>query len=210
MDGQTKTSFIPKKPIQVSVSSGPVISKKRKGNAIFSLLAGLIFILTLASLGAVIFYKFSLQKRIETQVESLQRTKEEFDERFIQEATRLNTRIISANGLVENHLSPSSLFSLLEEYTLQSVSFHNFVFTDTKDGNIQITGAGESTRFESIVLQSDSFGSSTFMRNVIFTDLEPNLENGTINFAFSATLDPRLVLYRNSLPQNFDTNTVEN
>jgi len=100
---------------------------------------------------------------------------------------------------LQNHISPSSIFSLLEEYTLQTVSFGNFSFEDNKDGQIKVYGSGESARFESIVLQSDSFGDSGFMRNVLFTDLEPDTERQTIRFSFSATLDPRLILYRNSL-----------
>jgi Tfp pilus assembly protein PilE len=203
MEGQPKTSFIPKKPIATK-TSGPVVSRKAKGRTLFSLISIIVFVGTLAALGGVFFYTFTLKQKIESQVESLQRTRDEFDERFIQDATRLNARITNSLSLLENHLSPSSLFSLLEEFTLQTVSFFSFDFQDTKDGQIQVSGTGEAARFESIVLQSDSFGESGFMRNVLFTDLEPNVERGTIQFSFSAVLDPRVVLYRNSLPENFD------
>lgn len=214
MQGQPKTSFIPKKPIantSPSVSAGSSNNNsKTKARTVFSLIATIVFLAVLVSVGAIFFYQFTLQKRIESQVSSLQKTREEFDEKFIQDASRLNQRINSSLKLLDNHLSPSSLFALLEEYTLQTVSFSNFSFRDTKDGNIQIVGAGEAKRFETIVLQSDSFGQSGFMRNVLFGDLNPNIDRGVIEFTFSATLDPRLVLYRNSLPENFETNEEEN
>lgn len=214
MQGQPKTSFIPKKPIETPTNSGGKTStfttKKSKGRTFISLISTIIFLATLAAVGGVFFYQFTLEKRIESQVASLQRTRDEFDERFIQDATRLNERINNATKLLDNHLSPSSIFALLEEYTLQTVSFNNFTFQDTKDGNIKVAGSGEAQRFETIVLQSDSFGQSGFMRNVLFTDLNPNIDRGIIEFSFSATLDPRLILYRNSLPENFETNTEEN
>ena len=119
--------------------------------------------------------------------------------------TRLNTRITSATQIIDNHVSPSSLFALLEEYTLQTVSFNSFNFSDTKEGQILVNGSGEARGFESIVLQSDAFGKSEYMRNVIFTNLEPNIERGTIEFSFSATLNPKLILYRNSLPASFNS-----
>ena len=87
--------------------------------------------------------------------------------------------------------------------------FNSFNFSDTKDGQIQIVGSGEANKYESIVLQSDAFGGSDYMRNVIFTDLRPNVDNGTVSFSFSATLDPKVVMYRNSLPTNLDTNLTE-
>jgi uncharacterized membrane-anchored protein YhcB (DUF1043 family) len=210
MDGQPKTSFIPKKTGQVTPGSASFRPQKKKGRAIISLIATIIFLATLVALGGVYFYQFTLEKRIESQVNSLQKARDEFDERFVEDATRLNLRINSSLKLLENHVSPSSLFALLEEHTLQTVAFSNFSFSDTKDGKIQVNGSGQAQRFETIVLQSDAFGKSGFMRNVLFSNLNPNIDTGTVQFGFSATLDPRLILYRNSLPESFDANNIEN
>lgn len=204
MDNQVKTSFIPKRPIETSKDLVPPQKKGSAFRTFFSLISIFLFIASIVGLGGVYFYKFTIETRIENQVASLQEAKAEFDENFISVATRLNTRINQATELLNNHLSPSSLYALLEEYTLQSVSFSGFEFSDDLSGSIQISGAGEASRFESIVLQSDAFGRSGFMRNVIFTGLEPDLERNTVRFDFEATLDPRLVLYRNSLPESFD------
>lgn len=210
MQGQPKTSFIPKKPSEtISTNVGvSTSSKKSVSKTIFSLVANIIFIATLVAVGGVYFYYFTLTQKIETQVASLKKAKEELEDRFITDASRLNLRINSAIELLDNHLSPSSLFTLLESYTLQTVSFSNFSFTDTKDGNILIKGSGDAKRFESIVLQSDAFGESSFIRGVLFSDLNPNIDRGVIEFTFTATLDPSLILYKNSLPQNFN-NTEE-
>lgn len=204
MDSQIKTSFIPKKPIETSAGINKTKKKGSTGRSIFSLIALIIFVGALVALGLAFFYKFTLIKKIEGQVASLQEAREEFDDRFIEQASRLSNRIKNSNQILENHVSPSSLFTLLEEYTLQSVSFDNFSITDAKDGRVELQGLGNSRRFESIVLQSDAFGRSEAMRNVIFTDVEPNLETNTVGFSFQATLDPRIILYKNSLVETFD------
>ena len=201
METQFKTSFIPKKPITTSVDIGKTGSSPRKtGRTIFSFIATLIFIASLAAYGATFAWQFKLKNDIANQVASLQTAKREFDERFVQEAARLNTRINEGSKILENHVSPSSLYALLEEYTLQTVSFERFSFVDNQDGTVGISGSGDAARYESIVLQSDAFGKSGFLRNVIFTDLRPGNDNQNVSFTFEATLDPSLVLYRNSLP----------
>jgi hypothetical protein len=151
-------------------------------------------------------WQIKIQKDIAGQIETMKKARESFDEKFIQEASRLNARIESAKGMLVNHVSPSSLYGLLEEYTLQTVSFAQFGFKDNQDGTIAVSGSGEAARYESIVLQSDAFGKSGYLRNVIFTDLRPDAQNQRVNFTFQATLDPKLILYRNSL----DPNTLNN
>ncbi len=207
METQFKTSFIPKKPITTSVDLGSTgSSSHHTGRTIFSLIAILIFIGSLAAYSATFVWQYKLKNDIANQVTSLQTAKREFDERFVQEATRLNTRIKEGSKVLDNHVSPSSLYSLLEEYTLQTISFKQFSFIDNQDGTLGISGTGDAFRYESIVLQSDAFGKSGFLRNVIFTNLKPGENDQNISFTFEATLDPRLVLYRNSLPVNTPQN----
>lgn len=207
METQFKTSFIPKKPITTSVDLKTTgVSPRKAGSAIFAFIATIIFIASLVAYGATFAWQFKLKKDIANQVASLQTAKKEFDERFVQDAARLNVRIQEGSRILDNHVSPSSLYALLEEYTLQTVSFKQFSFVDNADGTLTISGDGDALRYESIVLQSDAFGRSGFLRNVIFTDLRPNEDLQTIGFSFEATLDPRLILYRNSLPATNEQN----
>jgi hypothetical protein len=211
MEAQPKTSFIPKKPIENFGTPFPVQANRAKGRTLFYIISILIFLLTLALLAGVILYKFSLQKRIDSQNEKISNVK--IDEALVRQTERLNFRIINATSLLNNHLSPSAMFTLLEEYTLQSVSFSGFTFTDQKDGSIKISGSGiagrpnltASKNFESIILQSDSFSKSKVMKNILFSNLQPNSSDNTISFSFSATLDPSEVLYRNKLSENYNT-----
>lgn len=204
MDNQIKTSFIPRKTIDAAIDfqSTSKVSTRKVGKTILSLFSMLVFIASLAALGLVYMWTLKLEKDTIQQVEAMRETRQNFDEKFIQSASRLDSRIYEAGNILENHMSPSSLYSLLEEYTLQTVAFSNFSFKDNLDGTINVAGQGETKRYESIVLQSDAFGKSGYLRNVIFTDLRSDQNNQIIGFSFQATLDPKLVFYRNSLPSN--------
>lgn len=212
MDGQFKTSFIPKKPIDTSVdlSASSVRGPRNVGRTIFSLIGTFVFVGTLAAYGATFAWQLKLKAELASQVESLQKTKDEFDERFVQEASRLDTRIKEGSDILDNHVSPSALYAKLGEHTRETVSFSRFTFSDNQDGTLTVTGSGDAARYESIVLQSDTFGRSQFLRNVLFTDLRPSSDNGSIGFSFEATLDPRVVLYRNTLPNPNPGATVTN
>jgi hypothetical protein len=197
METKFKTSFIPKKPIATSPKPGVVVRSK-KGLGFFTLLSLLVFIVTIVFGVGTYMYKFTVQKAIDNQLVNLQKAKDAFEPVFISEATRLNSRIVAANQVLNNHLSPSSIFELLEEFTLRTVSFDSFEFADNFDGTIEVTASGEGDSFRSIVLQSDEFGQSGYMRDVLFDDLQPT-DVGRVSFSFNSVLDPQLVLYRKSL-----------
>lgn len=200
MDNQIKTSFIPKKTIDAAVNFQTSVNPTRKvGRTIFSVIATIIFLGIIAASVMIYVWNLKLSKDVVKQVDAMRVAKEQFDEKFIQNASRLNTRIEVSNKMLTNHVSPSSLYSLLEEYTLQTVAFSQFSFKDNFDGTITVTGQGEAARYASIVLQSDAFGKSGYLRNVIFTNLKPDQNNENVGFTFEATLDPKLILYRNSL-----------
>lgn len=200
METQFKNSFIPKKPIDVSGNLRTTRSSKHIFSTIFSLIGTLIFVATLAGYGATFVWQIKLRKNIDSQVVQLKKARDEFNDSFIQEATRLNNRIVEAKSMLDNHVSPSSLYAMIEKKTLQTVSFSKFSFKDNEDGTLTVSGSGDALRYESIVLQSDAFGKSGFLRNVIFTDLKADDTNRVVGFSFEATLDPQLIMYRNSLP----------
>ncbi|MCB9806128.1 hypothetical protein H6775_03135 [Candidatus Nomurabacteria bacterium] len=206
MEPQFKTSFIPKKPIQPSLDKK--VAQNEKGVNFFMLVAVIIFVTAVLLSVAVFAYKLTLKGRIELQLRTLEKAREAFDPGFISEATRLNTRIVSANKILNNHLSPSAIFDLLEKFTLQTVSFKSFVFADGGDGALKVTATGEADSFKSVVLQSDKFDQSGYMRDLIFDGLEPN-DDGNVNFKLSVSIDPQLVLFRKNLVPIDNTPTAE-
>lgn len=197
MEPQFQSSFIPKKPIATQAKPG-YVPGTRSGVGFFTLITIVIFLMTLLFSGGVYAYRLSLQGQIDNQIKQLEKAREQFEPNFIAEATRLNARMIAAREILRNHISPSTIFSLLEENTLKTVQFTDFSFADNPDGTVAVTANGIADSFRSIVLQSDTFGDTTYMRNVLFTGLQPT-QSGNVSFGMTANLDSQFILFSTGL-----------
>jgi len=203
---QTKftTSFIPKKPV------APTVTKYNKGSNFLNIITIAIFLGTLVFSGGVYLYKLNVQRQINGQIETLKKARAEFDENFIQSATRLNSRIIAVKNLIDTHKAPSEVFSLLQQHTLDTVRFNNFTYsTDKSDGSININANGVGLGYPSIVLQSDEFGQTGSLKDVVFSSVQPN-DSGLVNFTFKSELDKAMILYRKTLMPVTDSWPTEN
>lgn len=196
METRFNNSFIPKKPIQVG--TGMQVPRKKGGKSFFTLLSFVLFVVAIGGSVGMFMWKIALNKTIEGQIATLKRDRDSLDSDFISEATILNQRIIAANRLLEKHVAPSIIFNLLQDSTLKTVQFVRFQFVDGEDGLVKIVSEGLGDEFTSIVLQSDEFGETGFMRDVIFSDLQPT-EDDDVNFRFEATIEPKLILYSRSV-----------
>jgi hypothetical protein len=203
---QTKftTSFIPKKPVIQTVAN-----YKPKSN-IVSIITIAIFLGTVVFGVGLFVYKLSIEKIIDSHRQTLERANQEFDPNFIKEATRLNTKMISVKKLLDNHQSPSAIFKLLENNTLNTVKFNNMRYnTDKNKGQIFLEADGLGLGYQSIVLQSDEFGKTGTLKDVVFSSIQSN-ESGLVAFSFKSQVDPQFVLYRKNLAlrENDDSGQV--
>lgn len=196
METRFKNSFIPKKPIQVG--TGMQAPRKRGGKSFFTLLSVVLFSVAIGGTVGMFMWKLAIEKTIAGQIATLKKDRDSLDSEFISKATKLNQRIIAANRLIEKHVAPSIVFNLLEDTTLKTVQFVQFQFVDGEDGLVKVVSEGIGDKFTSIVLQSDEFGKTGELRDVIFSDLQPT-EDNDVNFRFEATIDPRLLLYSRSV-----------
>lgn len=185
MADQFNTSFIPKKTEERRT--------RRSSMGFLSFLATLIFILVLVGAGGSFLYERFLNGSIVRKQESLERAREAFEPRLIQELSRLDARIESTQGLFADHRALSPLFAVLEDLTLVNVRFNDFTYAETAVGNT-ITLQGEATSFGTLALQADEFSDSPFIRDPIFSGLAVN-DRGRVNFNFTATIDPSLLVY---------------
>jgi hypothetical protein len=194
------TSFIPKKP--VSSVSGTTI--KKKGPELLTIIGLFIFFLSVLGAAGVYVWQYQIQNTIDNQIESLRKARAEFDEKTLAEATRLNERIKAVKSLLDNHVAPSNIFSLLEDTTLPTVSYNNFQYSTNEDDTIDISASGNAAGFESVVLQSDELGMSDF-RDVIFSNVQPNENGQTVGFTLNANIDKSIVLYKNNIEETLSS-----
>lgn len=192
MDPQVSASFIPKKPLVGTPSRGGF-----KG--LVMLLALLVFLVSLLGGGGAFAYERFLKASISAKGTSLERAREAYSPLVIQDLMRLDSRINEASGLLEKHVAPSAILFFLSSVTLEKVQFTNFEYGLQDDGSAKITLDGIGDSFSTVALQSDEFGASKVLRDVVFSNI--TVEKGDVSFTVHATINSSLLLYSKSLTQ---------
>lgn len=188
---QLQTSFIPKKP--QALSSGAPVPGGKSVN-LFAVIALVIFLLTAALAAGVFFYRGYLIQHITQMDAKLAAAKKSLEPEFINEASRLHSRIEAAKELFALHSAPSLLFDLLEKKTLESVRFRDFSFDARNEREMTLSMTGEAKSFNAVALQSDVFGAEPQFVDPVFSNFNLN-ERGDVVFNFKATVDPKLLRY---------------
>ncbi len=192
------TSFIPKKSVAATYNSTGI---RKKGPSLLSIIGMFLFTLAIIGAGGSYWWRIKIGDDIEKQINDLKDAKDQFDEDFIAEATRLNKKINSVKKLLEDHVAPSIIFKILEGETMKNVSYNSFKYETDTDGLITINGTGIAKSLESVVLQSDELGKSDF-RDVLFDNIQ-NIENDNVSFSLEATLDNKVILFSKKTDQIF-------
>lgn len=192
MDPQVQASFIPKKPLDTG------IRPRGAGFGLLFLIALLVFIASIVAAGAVFLYQQYLQNAIASKSNSLTLAEGAFDPSTIEDLLRLDSRINNAESLLAKHVAPSALFDFLSQQTLQNVSFSSFDYELQSDGSATLSLTGQADSFSTVALQSDQFGASQALKDVVFSNISVD-QTGKIAFSVQATVEPALLLYSNAL-----------
>lgn len=194
---QFQTAFIPKKG---QVIAPPTVGFGKSVN-LFGIIALCIFLVTAGLAATVYFYKGYLISSIGDMDGELARARKSFEPEFIDAAARLNARIEAAQELLNSHRAVSPVFDVLEKKTLESVRFKDFNFTAAPGGLVTVSMTGEAKSFNAVALQSDVFGTERSFRDPVFANFNLN-DSGDVIFNFTATVNPDLILYRETVIKN--------
>lgn len=190
------SSFIPKKTIQnPTLSAGGAVSKGRI-NA-FMLVAGIVFTMTLLGSMGVFLYERYLVSNLASQKESLERARDAFEPRLIEELAKVDTRLDVAGSLLDGHVTISPFFELLGRLTLKTVRFEEFEFTRGVDGLVEVRMKGVAESYRSIALQSELFGDDENIQSPVFSDFKLD-ELGNVQFSVILSVSNDFLRYANS------------
>jgi hypothetical protein len=192
MEPQVSASFIPKKPL---VDGG---GPRRSAMGLVVLASLLIFVASLLAAGATFAYTQFLKSSIVSKKDSLAKAQSAYDPAIIEDLMRLDSRIAESKRVLTSHVAPSAVFTFLSLQTLEKVRFTNFDLELESDGGPTISLDGEADSFSTIALQSDQFGASKVLRDVVFSNLAID-EDGSVNFTVNAKVEDELLLYSKSL-----------
>jgi len=163
-----RSSFIPKQTT-TSVSSRP--QKKRRFN-ILGFVATTLLIVSLCVAAGMYFYKEYKLKELAEEKIHLSEERDRFNDAEMASVQELSRRILAADYLIDNHLSPSKLFDTLELSTKESVQFNDFTFEQTPSREASISISGETDEFNAVALQELQFGDgNNIFENTIFSNI---------------------------------------
>ena len=189
METGIKSSFIPQSPITPARPG----ARRSQGGLNFFVLASLVIFVASATLATGVFlYAQYLSTSAASKRAQLERAKQAFEPSLIQDLTRLDDRMRAADLILGKHVAPTTLFHLLEQLTLQTVSFATFDFASTDDGS-KITMQGIAQSVNSIALQADLLSKSGVLSNPIFSNI--NRQIGGVRFDFTASVNDQALRY---------------
>lgn len=191
MEPKFQNSFIPKKPMGLTQNMGvPVVHSTN----IFSVLAGIIFVIALLISGGLFAYGKILDGQIKDAQGKILAARGAYEPEKIKELIDIDKKITSSNDLLRNHVAVSEVLSLLENLTLKKMRFTSFEYTKNNNKpTVSITG--DIQTYNALARQQEFFASTEFIRNPRFTDFNLG-DNGYISVKFSADLDQSLISYK--------------
>jgi hypothetical protein len=195
-----QTSFIPKQSAPL-----PPLERRRQPINFLMIIAVLIFIAGIAASVGVFVYQIYLTKTNDNLASELAKLKP--DRAQIDVLKKFNQRVNISNQLLSGHTTMAPIFTMLGDSTLQNVRFKGMSISTSMDTPRVVTIAlsGEAKNYEAIALQSDSFTSSGFIKNAVFSGLQFDSQTRNINFNVSAVVDPSLLSYSKNLQMTAGT-----
>lgn len=195
METKFQTSFIPKKN-----SSGNDVYAYKQPLGPFMIIAICIVILSILLAVGALTYRTILNRSVASKVAILEQKSAEFNTADIDQMVKFGDKLTSAQQLLDSHIAVSPIFNLLQQTTLQRLQFTEFTYTYLATNKIAVAMKGIAKDFGVVAKQSDAFAEVTGSKfaSPLFTNLNTD-DKGNATFSFLTTVDPDLVLYKNTL-----------
>lgn len=183
------TSFVPHQ------GSGPGRRFQADFGGAFGFFAYGFLILVFALSIGVFFYGRILAASQASKDAALQAAEASIDTGAAERFIRLRDRLSAGKGLLDTHVSLIPFFGVLETLTPSTVRFKTMRLLQDDKGVMNVTGTGVAKSFNSLAVISNELAKDGRVKNAIFSNISVSSTNGSVSFAFSATLDPKLVVF---------------
>lgn len=194
MEAKFQSSFIPKKPLS---DSQKVLGPVKKNTNIFSVIATLVFLVTIFVSGGLFVYEKIVEKQLVDTSKELDAARAAFETDKIQDLIDASTRLNSVKGMLEKHFAVSELLVLMQNYTVKTIQFNNFKF-DNKSSNPLLSMDGEALSYNAVAKQSEVFAGTGFINNTLFSDFTLT-DSGSVKFKFIGSVATSLVSYKEAV-----------
>ncbi len=175
-------------PHEAATPAAPIRRSNKGLSDLIALIAIVLFVASLALGVGVFLYREYLAASANSKVDQLERAKAAFEPSLIAELTRLDDRMRSAGEILQKHIAPSAVLSMLEQTTIASVGFTtlDFEVTDSETMSVHMDGIAGSVN--GIALQADLFSKGGMLASPIFSNINRELDG--VHFSLSANVNP--------------------
>jgi len=172
MDPVPQSSFIPRQGGNM-VAEPP---RKRRGHFnVLSFFAMIFFFGSIILAMGVWFLERNHEHTLNAKKDELAGKRSLFKQDTMDSIRILDTRIRTAEYLMDSHVSPSRLFDVLERTTQEHIQYTSFDFGRRPSGNVSVSMAGIAPHFNTVARQAqryaDEVKENRFSR-VIFSNLD--------------------------------------
>lgn len=160
----------------------------------FGFFAYMVLVIAFVLALAIFFYGRFLAGSKTAKDAELARAQANIDPATVENFVRLRNRLASGEILLEKHIAFSAFFTLLEKLLPGSVRFTKLNLSINDAGVSKVEGSGVAKNFNALAAASNAFAEDGRIKNAIFSNISVN-ESGSVSFALSATLDPKIVSF---------------
>lgn len=182
------TSFVPR------AISAPRRNANSDIGSVFGYVAYPILAIVFAMALGVFFYGRLLGAEKISKDTQLAKAEAAIDPATITGFVQLQNRLNSGQILLANHIALSGFFSVLESILPTTVRFTSLHVAIDPTGIAKVEGSGVSKSFNALAVASDAFATDSRIKDAIFSKMNIN-KDSSVSFAFSATLDPKLIAF---------------
>jgi len=161
----------------------------------------------LAALGLFLYEQY-LDGEIAKAKEQMSEASDQIDSEVQQKLVDFDIRLAAASQLLERHIAPSRVLSLLGESTLESVEFNTLTFEANDFSNVALKLEGSTQDFAHVAAQADVLRSNTELQNALVSGLSISrrTEDDGVAFTLEAQVKPKFVRYVSRRSSQSSTN----
>ena len=171
-------TYIPRSSSSLPDSAGaiPTIVRKKRTFRVFHLLASVLFAASVVgAIGVFLLGQYADSKLDEARI-ALEKASDSNDEQRVDAVGTFDQRLETANILLNQHLSPSRIFTKLEEITKATVQFTGFTYEYEPGFEATLQFSANTAELSSVALQRLSLAANTIFSEFVMRDIEMESE----------------------------------
>lgn len=192
MQDLSNSSFIPKR--------GPTKNKRRTASKqlyFFSILSYVVFFATLIASGGVFFYDKYVESQLAKEVVTLSGEIEDFSEEKMQDVLTFDLRLAQASDRISHSVSVGSIFKAIERATIDTVQINSLSLTREGDEKYLLEATLETDSFDSTIFQRNVYKDDSTLASVEFASLQASSKSDTTSEDGSNQTEPSITFTAN-------------